>query len=36
LVASRGRGHPMSLLLITWEVVKRGWSQRINLQPMMK
>jgi hypothetical protein len=36
LVTSRGRGHPMSILLITWEVVKQRWGQRINLQLMMK
>jgi hypothetical protein len=36
LVASRGRGHPMSVLLISWEAVKRRWIRRINLRPMMK
>jgi hypothetical protein len=36
LVTNRGREHQMSLLLITWEVVKRRQGQSINLQPMMK
>jgi hypothetical protein len=31
LVTSRGRGYPMSLLLITWDTVKRRQGWRMNL-----